>query len=90
MNPPETSTEKEMKFDQGNHHQFTDDDLMRLFQIMEEDAETQVHMSQVSKVAALEDEISVPISVPFLAESSGITKHQALLCCGISGVQRLY
>ncbi|KAK4254259.1 hypothetical protein QN277_009663 [Acacia crassicarpa] len=56
MNQPESSTAKQVKFDQGNHQQFAEDDLMKLFQIMEEGAEMEVHMSHVSKIAAVHDD----------------------------------
>ncbi|KAK4254262.1 hypothetical protein QN277_009666 [Acacia crassicarpa] len=52
----QSSTGKQVKFDQGNHQQFAEDDLMRLFQILEEGAEMEVHISHVSKIAAVHDD----------------------------------
>ncbi|XP_028791087.1 protein IWS1 homolog [Neltuma alba] len=53
---PETSAGKQIKFDQGNQKQFAEDDLMRLFRIMDEGAEMEVHIPDVSKIAALRDD----------------------------------
>ncbi|XP_054776995.1 filament-like plant protein 1 isoform X2 [Prosopis cineraria] len=50
MNQPETSTEEEIMLDQGSSQQFAEDDLMRLFQIMEEG-----HMRHVSKISVPEE-----------------------------------
>ncbi|XP_028786568.1 uncharacterized protein LOC114742483 [Neltuma alba] len=56
MDKPETSAGKPIKFDQGNQKQFAEDDLMRLFRIMDEGAEMEVHIPDVSKIAALRDD----------------------------------
>ncbi|XP_054776237.1 nuclear matrix constituent protein 1a-like isoform X2 [Prosopis cineraria] len=50
MNQPETSTEEEIMLDHRNSQKFAEDDLMRLFQIMEEG-----HIPHVSKISVRED-----------------------------------
>ncbi|KAF7842973.1 putative disease resistance protein [Senna tora] len=62
VNEAETYTDEKIKVDHRNPQQFEDDDLIRLFQTIEEGADIGIHKPYVSKITALEDDNKVAMA----------------------------